>query len=57
MTYLEFFGNVRDLNLLSILLRFVLAVLCSGVIGLERGRRQALAFWGPALSLSRAETR
>lgn len=43
MTYLEFFGNVRDLNLLSILLRFVLAVLCSGIIGLERGRRQHAA--------------
>lgn len=36
---------LRDLNLLSILLRFVLSVICGGLIGLERGvKRQAAGF-------------
>lgn len=43
MTYLALWGSLRDLNLLSILVRFVLAALLSGIIGLERGRKQHAA--------------
>ena len=43
MTLLDLCGNLRDLNIVSIILRFVLAALLSGVIGLERGRKQHAA--------------
>ena len=34
---------LRDLNLISIVLRFLLAALCGGIIGAERGRSQHAA--------------
>jgi len=43
LLYLALWGNLRDLNLVSILLRFALAAMCSGLIGLERGRKQHAA--------------
>lgn len=36
-------GDLRDLNLVSILLRFAMAAVCSGVIGFSRGRKQHAA--------------
>lgn len=34
---------LRSLSILSILLRFLMAIICGGVIGIERGRRQHAA--------------
>lgn len=37
------FGEFRELNLWSITLRFGLAILCGGVIGIERGKKKQAA--------------
>lgn len=43
MTELDLLGNLRDLNLLSVFLRLLLALLFGGTVGLERGFRQRAA--------------
>lgn len=43
MIQLDLFGSLRDLNLLSVTVRLVLAMLFGGTIGLERGFRQRAA--------------
>lgn len=35
----EFLNYLREINLISIAVRFLLALICGGAIGLERGRR------------------
>ena len=37
------FDSVRQLTMLALVLRFFMACLCGGIIGLERGRRQQAA--------------
>lgn len=42
---MDFFKYITELNSLSIILRLVLAVICGGIIGIDRGkRRQAAGF-------------
>lgn len=36
---MNFFDSIRDVNSLSVLVRLLLAVLCGGIIGLERERK------------------
>lgn len=36
-------GTLRELNMLSIILRFALAIVCGGVIGMERGKKRQAA--------------
>lgn len=43
MIQLDLIGNVRDLNLLSVIIRMVLAMIFGGTIGFERGLRQRAA--------------
>lgn len=43
MIQLDFIGNLRDLNLLSVIVRMVLAMIFGGTIGFERGLRQRAA--------------
>ena len=43
MVHLELLGDLRDLNVLSVILRLVLALLFGGTIGFERGIRQRAA--------------
>mgnify|MGYP004711623821 CR=1 FL=1 len=43
MIQLDLIGNLRDLNLLSVIVRLVLAMLFGGTIGFERGIRQRAA--------------
>ncbi len=40
MLHLEFIEYLRELNALSLAVRFLLAVLCGGAIGLEREKKQ-----------------
>ena len=42
---LHFLDPLRELNILSVLLRLVLAALCGGAIGLERSRKHRPAIW------------
>lgn len=35
----EFLNYLREINLISIIVRFIFALVCGGAIGLERGRR------------------
>lgn len=42
---MDFFGQLTDVNQLSVIIRLLMAVVCGGVIGMERGkRRQAAGF-------------
>ncbi|MEG2429706.1 MAG: MgtC/SapB family protein, partial [Oscillospiraceae bacterium] len=42
---MKFFEYITELNSLSIIIRLILAVVCGGVIGIDRGkRRQAAGF-------------
>ncbi|MGM9564705.1 MgtC/SapB family protein [Evtepia sp.] len=43
MIQLDLIGNLRDLNLLSVIVRMVLAMIFGGTIGFERGLRQRAA--------------
>ena len=43
MIQLDLIGNLRDLNLLSVFVRLVLAMIFGGTIGFERGLRQRAA--------------
>lgn len=43
MIQLEFIGDLRDLNVMSVLLRLLLALIFGGTIGFERGRKQRAA--------------
>ena len=43
MIQLDVFGDLRDLNLLSVCVRIALAMLFGGTIGFERGLRQRAA--------------
>lgn len=43
MTFTEFIAYLRELNTLSMVLRFLLAMACGGLIGASRGRRQHAA--------------
>lgn len=43
MIELDLFGSLRDLNLLSVTVRLLLAMLFGGTVGLERGFRQRAA--------------
>lgn len=36
-------GYLRELNMLSLIVRFLLAIICGGVIGLERGKKRHAA--------------
>lgn len=36
-------GYLRDINLTSVTVRFLLAIICSGIIGLSRGKKQHAA--------------
>lgn len=43
MIQLDLIGNLRDLNLLSVIIRMVLAMIFGGTVGFERGLRQRAA--------------
>lgn len=43
MIQLDLIGDLRDLNMLSLCLRLLLAMICGGTIGFERGIRQRAA--------------
>lgn len=43
MIQLDLIGNLRDLNLLSVIVRMVLAMIFGGTVGFERGLRQRAA--------------
>ena len=43
MTYYEIMDYLREINLLSMVLRFLLAAIGGGIIGMSRGRRQHAA--------------
>ncbi len=39
-TYMEVISYLRELNLISIVVRLSLAAVCAGVIGIERGQKR-----------------
>ncbi len=40
MTFIETINYLRELNTISIIFRFVFAIICGGIIGLEREKKR-----------------